>query len=113
MKLYSAVIIAMFLCIVSISLRQSLFLADSLEKKLLEAFCSYNANKFISQSFKKTCCGYGFENPEKWKQTCSALFSLEDISYGTVENNSRLLYAKWTGTGKFKNCYGCVYCYSE
>ena len=110
MKLYSAVIIAMLLCLISVSLRQALFLADSLERKAQEAFAAYNASKFISQSFKKTCCGECFENPEEWKQTCSALFSLEEISYGTVENNSRLLYAKWAGSGNLKKCHGCVYC---
>ena len=110
MKLYTAVFFAMLLCLISISLRQALFIADSLEKATQEVFAAYNADVFISQSFKKTCCGYGFENPEKWKQTCSALFSLEEISYGTVENNSRLFYAKWTGKGKLKKCHGCIYC---
>lgn len=44
------------------------------------------ATKFISQSFRNCCDGYGFGNLDEWQKTCRAMFDLEYIGWCKAEN---------------------------
>lgn len=109
MRLYTLVIAAAFFCLVSAALRDAVFYACFLEKKEEQIFLSYSAKKFIAQSFKKTCQGYGFKSLEQWQLACKSLFTLDSISYQVCEEEG-LMYAQWTGNGKYVNCSAQVFC---
>ena len=109
MKLYSVVLTAILLCILSVTLRNAVFYAGIYESKSRELFLSYTAKKFISQSFKNTCSGKGFESLEQWRLVCSALFTLEEISYETAANQSLLMHAVWIGSSEYEKCSGEVF----
>lgn len=62
------------------------------------------AEYFISESFKKTCRGEGFESLSKWQSVCRALWNLEYIGWGNAEDfmnvdysksQKPLMYGKW------------------
>ena len=112
MKLYTVVFTAIFLCIFSMTLRNAVFYARTYEAKCRELFLSYSAKKFISQSFRNTCSGKGFENLEQWRLSCSALFSLEEISYEAETDfaQGELMHAVWTGSSEYEKCSGEVFC---
>lgn len=109
MKLYSVIFTAIYLCILSMTLRNAVFYVRTYESKVQEYFLSYSAQKFISQSFKNTCSGRGFSNLEEWKNVCNALFTLEEISYEAVSGQNKLMHAKWSGCKKYEKCRGEVY----
>ena len=65
------------------------------------------ANRFISESFRKTCNGNGFESLNEWQITCRAMWKLDyigwadardfmEVSYAVSEKN--LMYGKWNGS---------------
>ena len=66
---------------------------------------SYYSLQFISESFRKTCKGEGFNSFEEWEQTCSALWQLSEISYET-DSDGLLICGSWSGP--WGN--GVVYC---
>ena len=117
MKLYTVAVTAVFLCIISCSLRNAVWFAARLEQKVQQEFLSYSAKKFIAQSFKNTCAKKGFKSLEQWQLTCSAIFALEDISYEKCSEkciaDKSLYYAKWHGSGKLVSCSAQVYCLVE
>lgn len=62
------------------------------------------ADYFISESFRKTCYGNGFENLNEWQMTCRALWNLEYIGWADAEefmevdyslSGKKLMYGKW------------------
>lgn len=87
-------------------------------KKLLEKKESIQSEvescKFISESFRKTCEGNGFESLKEWQKVCKSLWKLDYIgfadadSFMIVENNSqkKLIYGRWIGPFG----HGEVYC---
>ena len=114
MKLYTVIITAAFLCIISSSLSNALFYGRTFDEKIRQYSLSYSAKKFIAQSFKNTCRGKGFKSLDQWQLVCKSLFSLDSISYeesGGGQNN--LMHAKWKGSGKIEKCSGEVYIKKE
>lgn len=55
--------------------------------------------RFISESFRKTCNGLGFENLDSWRRNCSALWDLYEIEWNSKEcGNKGVLYQGfWNG----------------
>ena len=109
MKFYTVVITAVFLCIISTVLRDSIYYTQKLEQTVRQEFVSYSAKRFVSQSFKNTCEGKGFNSLEQWKSVCQILFKLESIYYEESCVGENLLYAKWTGNKDYQKCNGEVY----
>ena len=109
MKLYTVVLTAFFLCMISEALRNTVFWTSKLEQKVQEEFLSYSAKKFITQSFKNTCEGKGFENFEQWQNACKSLFNLDSIFYETDQDDSKLIHAQWKASDNLLKCNGEVY----
>lgn len=78
------------------------------QRKSLESY------RFITESFRKTCNGEGFNSLNEWQQKCGSLWELEYIGWANanefleVENkeSGELFYGRWIGP--FGN--GEVYC---
>ena len=76
-----------------------------------------DACNFISESFKNTCEGKGFESLYKWQKCCSAIWDLKYIAWCDAkdflpipkEYDKKVLYGTWIG----KNWEGEVYCEVE
>ena len=109
MKLYVVAITAVFLCMISTVLRNTVFYSVKLEEAVQLEFQSYSAKKFIAQSFKNACKGKGFKSLEQWQSVCAALFKLESINYEPVSDSKNLMYASWNGSSELKKCSGEVY----
>lgn len=109
MKLYTVVLTAVFLCLISTVLRNAVFYTEKLEQEVNQVFLSYSAKKFIAQSFKNTCNGKGFNSLDQWKLVCSELFELDYITYKPIENEENLIHAQWRGNQKLLKCSDEVY----
>lgn len=109
MKLYTLVLTAFLLSLLSGLLRNALFYVSKYEQKSKEYFLSYAAKRFIAGSFKETCEGKGFKDLEDWKLKCKALYKLETITYEKACDDNCLNHAKWTGKEALSNCSGEVY----
>ena len=107
MRLCSVVIMFLFLCIISISLRDITFVTATLQKVAEQKFMEYSAKRFISQSFKNTCNQKGFQNLQEWESVCNALYELDSIDW---EISDTIVHGKWSGAETIKNCSGEVYC---
>lgn len=62
----------------------------------------YECTRFVSESFKMTCEGRGFENLLDWQKKCRALWNLEYIGWAFAsdfmevsEHETGLVYGKW------------------
>lgn len=63
------------------------------------------ACRFISESFKNTCDGNGFENLNQWQKTCREMWNLKYIAWCDArdflpipnEYDKKVLYGKWIG----------------
>ena len=109
MKLYVVAITAVFLCMISTVLRNTVFYSVKLEEAVQLEFQSYSAKKFIAQSFKNACNRKGFKSLEQWQLGCAALFKLDSINYELISDSKNLMYASWRGSEKLEKCSGEVY----
>lgn len=68
---------------------------------------------FISQSFKNTCDGTGFDSLYQWQKSCKSMWNLKYIAWCDArdflpipgEYEKKVLYGKWIG----ENWEGEVY----
>ena len=97
-----------FICVqtfLACVLSSSLGLCGDLYQKRMEKKLAFESSRFISESFRETSCGRGFDSFVEWQKTCKALWKLDYISctradsFMLVENSDKgdLFYAKWIG----------------
>lgn len=93
MKFTSVIISFAFYAFLSSSLIQGFNGILMLEKRRdtfkREALCT----RFVSESFRKTCSGSGFESLSEWKKSCKALWKLDYISF---KDEGELLCGAWS-----------------
>lgn len=77
---------------ISTGIKRSVVLAERAREAERKAMCLM----FVSESFRDTCSGGGFENLKNWQLSCKAMYNLDYIGYGT-DDSSFLYYATWTG----------------
>ena len=86
MKFTSLIISFVFYTFFSSAVLQALNGICLLEKRKNafrnEALCT----RFVSESFRKTCAGRGFESLSDWKNSCRALWKLDYIGFREEEN---------------------------
>lgn len=109
-------------CLVVISLLSATILdfinVNKVRLLALEFNQKADAEYFISESFRKTCRGEGFDSLNEWQIVCKALWQLEYIGWGNAEdfmivdysfNECPLIYGKWQG----RIMEGEVFCRKE
>lgn len=75
------------------------------------------ASLFISESFRKTCGGVGFDSLVEWQKKCKAMWNLDYIGWANAKEfmfvkddlDGQLLYGTWHSD----NLKGEVYCLSR
>ena len=80
-----------------------------LSKKVIEAEKKADCVYFVSESFRNTCRGNGFDSLLEWQKSCQMMFGLDYIGYGKAdaflaeetggenESDSVLYYGSWIG----------------
>ena len=106
MRLCSVVVLLLFVGIICVALNDFTFYNASLQKKTAQTFKEYYAKVFISQSFKNTCEGKGFENFEEWQKACYALYKIDSMEWSESDD---FVYGRWTGSAEIERCSGEVY----
>ncbi|MCR4899543.1 MAG: hypothetical protein K5907_01875 [Treponema sp.] len=118
MRLSTMLVMLTFLGLVYVSLYSLSYYSRTIGEKEECLRNSYNAKKFIAESFKQTCDGSGFRDFEEWQLTCKSLFKLEYIAWCEAEDfmidenydgNNNLMYGTWIGQGLTKDCSGEVF----
>lgn len=87
------------------SLNSSITGCGKINQKKEEKRNAFESERFISESFRASCEGKGFESLVDWQKVCKAMWHLEYISWTkadsfmVVENpdKGQLLYGKWIG----------------
>ena len=89
----------------------SVFLASGIFSEM-KGFISINAKanevqqkaeclKYVSESFRNTCNGLGYESLDEWKKECRKMWNLDYISYEIRDNRNAdgitVFHGIWTG----------------
>lgn len=74
------------LSLLFISINGGIRLCEKNERKILEKKNQLQCEKFISESFKQTCNGKGFQNLNQWQETCRAMWNLEYIGWSDAQD---------------------------
>lgn len=69
-----------------ISLYGGFSICEKNEKRILEIKKQVHCEKFIAESFRKTCEGKGFEDLNQWQECCRAMWNLEYIGWANVQD---------------------------
>lgn len=75
------------------------------KNKLEEEKWKNESFQFISESFRKTCCGEGFPSLNEWQKNCKTMWNLEYIGWANAEDfmevqnpeKGKLFYGTWVG----------------
>lgn len=106
MKLTEIAVIITVLCIVVFSAYYGLFGIKKINETSEKYKKQASAELFISESFKNTCHGVGFENLNKWQATCRDMWNLDYIGWANAQDfmevdntisEKELMYGKWDG----------------
>lgn len=120
MKFTEVVIVYLFLFSLLIGATCSFKSIMQLEEQAYLYRRKTSASYFISESFKKTCKGQGFENLNEWQVVCRAMWKLDYIGWSDAEEfmevdytlcEKKLMYGKWVREDGFL-LEGEVYCRS-
>lgn len=116
MKLVDAVLCLVIFAMANGFLTGGLYDFHRKNQKCLEMEKQFACEKFLCESFRKTCAGRGFENLNEWQKTCGALWRCEYIGWTEAEDflidrenadeKGKLFYGCWKG----ENGSGEVYC---
>lgn len=115
MKFTDAVLVLVIFCSLVISAECGVKSLYKLNEKANQYRRKTDAQKFISESFRKTCKGEGFKSLNEWQITCRSMWKLDyigwcdasdfiEVSYAYSEK--KLMYGKWNGNWT----EGEVYC---
>lgn len=107
-KLHTLIILIAVVSLIYVSVSDYVINVKRLDEKVRIYRTDFNAKRFIAESFRETCVGRGFKNLEEWQSCCKELFDLEYIEW--ADNSENLMYGKWTGSEKFIDCSGEVFC---
>lgn len=119
MKLHTVLIFVIFLGLLCMTIRDSVFYFSRFETKAELAHKVYVQKVFIAESFKNTCCGNGFSDLEEWQKCCRQMFSLEYIAWCPAQefmideqsnNLGELMYGKWICKNESSKASGEIYC---
>ena len=81
MRFSSVIVSFIFYVFLSCAAEKGLYglslLAKQRDRFRREALCT----RFVSESFRKTCQGKGFESLSEWKKSCRAMWQLDFIDY--------------------------------
>lgn len=117
MRFSDFVIVASLVCMLLLSCDSGFRAYRKLCKEERSVRMEYQSAKFISESFRNTCNGYGFKDLNEWQVSCRQLWGLSYIGWCDSEDfmidefkeeGTDLFYGKWIG--KFGS--GEVYCRS-
>lgn len=115
MKFTEIVVIFGIFSFFILNLFDGFLICKKLSETMGEVKNTCEAEKFITESFKKTCKGEGFNSLNEWQVTCRAMFSLDYIGWSNADDfmevdyefsKNKLFYGKWIGSG----WDGEVYC---
>lgn len=105
MKYLDLLIILFLLSSISIIISGSAKTYKNLYDKNIKVKDDTEACRFISESFKNTCDGKGFESLYQWQKVCKALWDLKYIGWCDAkdflpiskEYDKKIIYGKWIG----------------
>lgn len=114
MKLINIVVSCILSCCFFTGVVDSVLLCKKIENRQIKLKKEVLSQKFVSESFKSACDGFGFTSLNDWQQCCRAMFNMnyiawcdaQDFMEVSFENNPRqLLYGNW----KSEICSGEIY----
>lgn len=105
MKFIELITILFLLSIFGFFISGNINAYQKLSKKNYALKNEISACKFISESFRNTCDGNGFDSLYIWQKNCAAMWNLKYIGWCDAkdflpipkEYNKKLLYGKWIG----------------
>ena len=81
MKFTSALVSFVFSVFLSLSILEGMAELRKLEEKRNELRKNALCCRFVSESFRNTCNGYGFDSLMEWKKCCMAMWNLDYIGF--------------------------------
>lgn len=117
MKYTDILIILILLFAYSLLFSQGSSIYSKLKEKNDYYFEQKNANHFISESFRNTCQGNGFESLCEWQKACKSMWDLKYIGWSKAsevmliseEYKDSVFYGSWI----INNTIGEVYWLEE
>ena len=115
MKFTDVVIVFVMLTLIECSALKSFSVCMKMAERKTDLMMQVTATHFVSESFKNSCRGKGFETLNGWQKACRAMWKLDYIAWADAEdfmnvpkdlNSETLFYGRWIG----KNFNGEVYC---
>lgn len=105
MRLIDTVIIMFLLSICALSVDYEIRSFENTNKIYIQGKRKVDSYYFISESFRMTCDGKGFESFSEWQKTCRSLFGLEYIAWSDAQDfmsvdeseKGKLFYGIWSG----------------
>lgn len=104
MKFSGLILVLLVVSTLLVTSISSSFYLDRMKRAALDYNKKTSAEFFISESFRKTCRGEGFDSLNKWQVVCREMWNLEYIGWGNAEdfmqvdyshNDRALMYGTW------------------
>lgn len=113
MKLINVVVNLVIVSICSASINSSFNKYKILKKNNSELKQKINSVYFLSESFRNTCEGKGFDSLNTWQKVCRDLYGLDYIGWADAESfmevsnpeKGKLFYGAWMNGEGIKEVY--------